>query len=250
MTPTAVTWGVVLLLAFISGLTTLAGVALGLRFGRSAGMVSAGIGFSAGIMVLVSLRDLLPAALAAVPAPRAWGAVAVGAGLLAVLHVVIPHIHLVEERGRLDTASLRTSYLVALGLALHDFPEGVAMANAYLEAPSLGLLVFWAIALHNVPEGFAMAVPAAIDRRRSLAAAAVGASLSQPAGTILGLAVSHAGPGLNALFMAVAAGAMLFVSLHELLPMALRYGRLHLFGAGLALSLAVYVLLDVLIPGR
>lgn len=247
MTPTIATWGVVLLLALISGLTTLVGVALGLRLGRRAGTVYVGIGFSAGIMVLVSLRELLPAAFATVPAARVWGAVALGTGLLAVLHVVIPHIHLVEERGRLDIASLRTSYLVALGLALHDFPEGVAMANAYLEAPSLGVLVFSAVALHNVPEGFAMAVPAAASRRRSLVLAAVGAALSEPAGTILGLTVSHAGPGLNALFMAVAAGAMLFVSVHELLPMALRFGRLHLFGAGLALSVPVYLLLDVLI---
>jgi ZIP family zinc transporter len=247
VTPTAGTWAVALLLALVSGLTTLVGVALGLRLGRSVGTVAAGIGFSAGIMVLVSLRELLPAAFAAAPAARVWGAVVLGAGLLAILHVVIPHIHLVEERSRLDIVSVRTSYLVALGLALHDFPEGIAMANAYLEAPSLGVLVFAAVALHNVPEGFAMAVPAAADRRHSLALAALGATLSQPAGTILGLAVSHAEPGLNALFMAVAAGAMLFVSVHELLPMALRVGRLPLFGAGLALSVPVYVLLDVLI---
>jgi ZIP family zinc transporter len=49
--------------------------------------------------------------------------------------------------------------------------------------------------------------------------------------------------------MALAAGAMLFVSVHELLPMALRFGRLHLFGAGLALSVPVYLLLAVLIRG-
>jgi ZIP family zinc transporter len=247
VTPTVATWGVVLLLALISGLTTVVGVALGLRLGRNTNTVAVGIGFSAGVMVLVSLRDLLPAAFAAVSAPRAWGAVGMGAGVVALLHVIIPHIHLVEEQGRLDVTSLRRSYLVAFGLALHDFPEGIAMANAYLEAASLGILVFSAVALHNIPEGFAMAVPVAAARRRSLAVAAVGAALSEPAGTILGLTLSHVEPGLNAVFMAVAAGAMMFVSVHELLPMALQLGRLHLFGAGLALSVPVYVLLDVLI---
>ncbi len=165
MTPTAAAWSVVLLLAFISGLTTLVGVALGLRLGRSASVVAVGIGFSAGVMVLVSLRELLPAAFTLVPSPHVWGAVGLGAGLLAVLHVLIPHIHLIEERGRLDVTLLRRSCLVAFGLALHDFPEGIAMANAYLEAPSLGILVFSAVALHNIPEGFAMAVPAAVGRR-------------------------------------------------------------------------------------
>lgn len=247
MTPAVATWAVVLLLALISGLTTLAGVALGLRLGRSASAIAGGIGFSAGVMVLVSVRELLPAAFAAMTSTRAWVAVGLGAGLLAVLHVLIPHIHLVEERGRLDVSSLRRSYLVAFGLALHDFPEGIAMANAYLEAPSLGILVFAVVALHNVPEGFAMAVPAAAGRRRSLALAAVGAALSQPAGTILGLALSHVEPGVNAFFMAMAAGAMIFVSAHELLPMAIQFGRPHLFVAGLVLSVPVYAVLHVLI---
>ena len=247
MTPTAATWGVVLLLAFISGLTTLVGVALGLRLGQSTRAVAVGIGFSAGVMVLVSLRELLPAAFAAVPYPRVWGAVALGAGLLAVLHVVIPHIHLVEEPGRIDVGLLRSSYLVAFGLALHDFPEGIAMANAYLEAPSLGILVFAVVALHNIPEGFAMAVPAAVGRRHSLALAAVGAALSEPAGTILGLSLAHVEPDLTAVFMAVAAGAMMFVSVHELLPMAVRFGRPHLFVAGLVLSVPVYAVLHALI---
>ena len=247
MTPTATTWGVVLLLAFISGLTTLVGVALGLRLGRSGSLIAVGIGFSAGVMVLVSLRELLPAAFAVLPSFRVWGAMGLGAGLLAVLHVVIPHIHLVEERGRLDIALLRSSYLVAFGLALHDFPEGIAMANAYLEAPSLGILVFSAVALHNIPEGFAMAVPAAAGRQRSLMLAAIGAALSEPAGTVLGLSLAHVEPGLNAVFMAVAAGAMIFVSVHELLPMALQVGRPHLFVAGLGLSLPVYAVLHALI---
>lgn len=80
MTPTATTWGVVLLLAFISGLTTLVGVALGLRLGRSGSMIAVGIGFSAGVMVLVSLRELLPAAFAVLPSLRVWGAMGHGAG--------------------------------------------------------------------------------------------------------------------------------------------------------------------------
>jgi ZIP family zinc transporter len=238
---------VVLLLAFISGLTTLAGVTLGLRIGRSARAIALGIGFSAGVMMLVSVGELLPAAFAAMTSTRAWAAMGLGAGLLAILHVVIPHIHLVEERGRLDVSLLRRSYLVAFGLALHDFPEGIALANAYLEAPSLGVLVFAAVSLHNVPEGFAMAVPAAVGQRRSLIVAAIGAALSEPAGTILGLTLSHVEPGLNAFFMAVAAGAMIFVSAHELLPMAIQVGKPQLFVAGLALSVPVYAVLHALI---
>lgn len=89
MTPTAATWGVVLLLAFISGLTTLVGVALGLRLGPHVSAVAVGIGFSAGVMVLVSLRELLPAAFAVVPSTRVWGAVALSVPVHAVLNARI-----------------------------------------------------------------------------------------------------------------------------------------------------------------
>jgi ZIP family zinc transporter len=121
------------------------------------------------------------------------------------------------------------------------------MANAYLEASSLGVLVFAAVALHNVPEGLAMAVPAAGGQRRGVIPAAIGAALSEPAGTVLGLALVHVQPGLNAFFMAVAAGAMIFVSAHELLPIAIQLGRPHLFVAGVALSVPVHAVLHVLI---
>jgi ZIP family zinc transporter len=92
-----------------------------------------------------------------------------------------------------------------------------------------------------------MAVPAAVGRRRSLTLAAIGAALSEPAGTVLGLSLAHVEPGLNAVFMAVAAGAMIFVSVHELLPMAFQVGRPYLFVAGLVLSLPVYAVLHALI---
>jgi hypothetical protein len=55
-------------------------------------------------------------------------------------------------------------------------------------------------------------------------------------------------PALNAFFMALAAGAMIFVSVHELLPMAARLGNLAFFGGGLALTLPVYLLLRWLVP--
>lgn len=74
-------------------------------------------------------------------------------------------------------------------------------------------------------------------------------ALAEPAGALVGLALVQVEPALNAFFMALAAGAMIFVSVHELLPMAARFGNPLLFGAGLALSVPVYVLLRVIVPG-
>jgi ZIP family zinc transporter len=248
--PSATTWTIVLLLALMSGLTTLLGVVIALRLEKNVRAIALGIGFSAGIMLLVSGVELVPASLRDAGTAWTWGGVALGAGMIAALHVVIPHVHLFEERGLLGVSMPRASALVALGLILHDFPEGMAMANAYIDSPSLGVRVSLAIALHNVPEEFAMAVPAVASRRRAmLFAVAFVSALAEPAGALVGLALVQLEPALNAVFLAVAAGAMIFVSVHELLPMAARFGKLPLFGGGLALSMPVYVLLRWIVPG-
>ncbi len=59
----------------------------------------------------------------------------------------------------------------------------------------------------------------------------------------------HEQPSLNPLFMAFAAGAMVFISVHELLPMARRYHKTRLFVLGALISVFVYALLAALVPG-
>jgi hypothetical protein len=123
---------------------------------------------------------------------------------------------------------------VVVALVLHDVPEGFAMANAYV-VTRLGILVALAMALHNLPEEFAMAVPAVTLRgRRFLFGAGLLSALAEPVGAIVGLAAMGVAPSLNAAFLAFAAGAMLFVSVHELIPMARRYRHTGLFLAGAA----------------
>ena len=234
----------VLLLSLLSLLTTAVGVLLALIIRESSRAIAIGIGFSTGIMVLVSVLELIPEAWEAAGALGTVLAVAFGGGLLWCAHLVIPHSHLIREHDLADTRLVRSAYLVVIGLILHDVPEGFAMANAYIASPSLGLLVALAIALHNLPEELAMAVPATALRSKGfLISAAMLSALAEPAGAVIGLLAVAISPGLNGYFMAFAAGAMLFVSFHELVPMARRYGRMRWFGAGLVLSAVVHQLL-------
>ena len=234
----------VLLLASLSLLTTWIGVLLAFRLRDNAVVIATGIGFSAGIMLLVSLVELVPAALGMIGTRATLTSFILGAGLVWSAHAIIPHCHLIEEQGVVDRQLVRTAYLVAVGLILHDFPEGFAMANAYIASPELGMLVAIAIALHNIPEEFAMAVPAVLIRsRRFLFGAALLSALAEPVGALLGLFAVGIAPELNAHFMAFAAGAMTFVSFHELFPMARRYRHPGRFAAGMILSAVVYLLL-------
>ena len=244
------TQAAVIVLSLLSCLTVGLGVALALRLRENARAIAAGIGFSAGLMILISGWELMPEAMAAVGLGATLGSALAGAALIWSAHFVVPHIHLFKEHAIADVSLARSAYLVAFGLILHDLPEGFAMANAYLTSPALGVLVALAIALHNLPEQFAMAVPLAMLRSKtSLYVGALLSALAEPLGAVIGLAAVGIAPALNAHFLAFAAGAMLFVAVHELVPMAQRYRHLGFFLWGLVLSALVYVLLAALTTG-
>jgi ZIP family zinc transporter len=241
------TYAAVLLLSLTSVLTTWIGVMLAIRLRENARAIATGIGFSVGIMLLISLLELVPEALGIMGLRATLASFALGAGLVWAAHLIVPHTHLVEERGIADRRLIKSAYLVVFGLVLHDVPEGFAMANAYIATPALGILVALAIALHNIPEEFAMSVPAVMLRsKRFLYGAAFLSALAEPLGAIIGLVATGIAPALNAHFMAFAAGAMTFVSIHELIPMARRYRHMALLFWGMVLSGVVYGLLSAI----
>jgi ZIP family zinc transporter len=239
-------YAAVLLLSLLSVATTAGGVALALWTGRRARAVAGGIGFSAGIMIVIALFDLLPEAASDTGLLDTTLAAGLGGAAFWTAHRLIPHTHLIRETGVADSVAVRSVYLVVFGVILHDVPEGFAMANGYMASPQLGVLLAVAIALHNLPEEYAIAAPAStLHSRRFLYAAALLSAAAEPVGAIVGLALADVWPALNPVMLAFAAGAMVFVSVHELLPLARRYGHPRLVAGGMGLSLAAYLLLVV-----
>jgi len=227
------------------------GVVLAIALRENTRAIAAGLGFSVGIMILISAFELVPASVAVMGVGATVTSAALGAALVWVVHVIVPHTHLVEEKGIVDRTLIKSVYLVVFGLILHDVPEGFAMANSYVASPSVGLLVALAIALHNLPEEFAMLAPAVMLKSKSfLFGAALLSALAEPLGAIMGLIAVGLAPALNAHFMAFAAGAMLFISIHELIPMARRYQHIRLFLWGIVLSILIYWLLAAITVGQ
>lgn len=212
----------ILLAALLSGLCTPVGAWGVLTWGEISGRgLAAVLGLAAGVMVVVVLRDLLPAAWqAGGPALAGWGG-AVGFGVVLGIRALWGHRpsrHLDPARGRL----VRTGWLIALVIALHDIPEGMAIGAGHLVRQGLGWSLALAMAVHNVPEGMSIAAPLARGgiRRGRILLATLAIGLVTPAGTAMALALGAESLFLRAAMLALAAGAMTAVTALDIVPEA------------------------------
>jgi ZIP family zinc transporter len=235
---------IILILAFLSGITTIIGVWLAICCKNNNKAIVAGIGFSAGIMLLISFFELIPESIQASSIMQTVISVIAGIIVIGILNLIIPHIHLIQEKNRQKKLLYKIAFLVVFGLILHDFPEGFAMANSYILNPNLGILVAVAIALHNIPEEFAIATPIVLlEDKKYLYKTAFISGLAEPAGAVLGLIGISFFPATIPIFLAFAAGVMIFVSCHELIPFAKKYNQPIYFCIGAISSIIAFLIL-------
>jgi ZIP family zinc transporter/zinc and cadmium transporter len=171
------------------------------------------VAFGAGFMLAVAIVEILPEALTRSGAPAPW---LVLGGYLAVhltQHTVTPHFHFGEETHPV-TPVAGTSALV--GLLLHTFFDGVAIASAFLVRPSLGLMVFVAIFLHKLPEGVTIASLMRAGGRTG--GRAVGAAALLGLATMLGVIVTDYVAFLVVHGLAISAGVTIYVAASNLVP--------------------------------
>ncbi|WP_154402053.1 ZIP family metal transporter [Ornithinimicrobium cavernae] len=234
----------------LAGSATLVGGFLALHPGmRKRGPLAVGLAFAAGLMIVLSVVEILPLSLSTlrdsgVARPGWWtaGAFAVGCGLVLLIDAVLPE-RVPRARGdggpggpALGPAAsdlvgsnrlLRSGLLVALVIGAHNAPEGLMTFLTMLESPELGAGLALAIAIHNVPEGIAVAAPifAATGRRRPAIVWTAVAGVAEPLGALVGYFVLRAllPAHLLVLTLALVAGMMIALSLRELIPAARRY---------------------------
>ncbi len=171
------------------------------------------IALSAGFLLSVAMADIIPEAIA----QGGGGAgVTVLAGFVLVhltQHVFVKHFHFGEETHRVTH---RVSVSALVGLLMHTFVDGVAIASAFLVSARLGLLVFVAIFLHKLPEGLAISslFLAAGGTRR----AALGAAALLGTATVAGVLLTDSIAPLAHYGLALSGGVTLYVGASNLIP--------------------------------
>jgi ZIP family zinc transporter len=200
------------------------------------------LGFGAGVMVAAACFSLILPGIDAATAlfgskPAGVPIVAVGllmgAMCLLLADKVVPHEHPVAGRHGPEWLQLRRVWMMVLAIALHNFPEGMAIGVGFAGGDtSVGLPLAAAIAIQDVPEGLVVAVALRTVGYAPWKAAAAGAltGLAEPAGAIVGVALTSGFAPLYPLGLGFAAGAMIWVVSHEIIPETHRKGHEHAAG--------------------
>lgn len=225
--------------------------------------LSVALGFSAGVMIYVSMIELFAEARNSLEAVYGsikgyWAttiAFFAGIALIALIDKVVPSLenphdlHDEEDVAELkhgDPALLRLGIFSAVAIAIHNFPEGLATFVSAVKDPTLGISIAVAIAIHNIPEGISVAVPVyyATGRRRKALLYSFMSGLAEPLGAILGFLLLRIfiNEALFGWIFGGVAGIMVYISLDELLPAAEKYGEHHLAIYGLILGMGVMAL--------
>lgn len=215
------------------------------------------LGFAAGVMLSASFFSLIIPALDAaterygegpVPAAIAVVSILAGMGCVAVLNELLPHEHFKTGREGPEAASLRRIWLFIVAITIHNFPEGLAVGVGFGGHGLLGgMPLAIGIGLQNFPEGLAVAVALlgeGYGKVRSWSIAAL-TGLVEPIGGALGAAVISVSEPFLPWGLAFAAGAMLYVISHEIIPETHRSGHQNKATLGLAIGLVLMLFLDV-----
>ena len=241
-----------------AGLMTAVG-AVPVLFGStpSRGMRDMSLGFAAGVMLAASFFSLIIPALdaaelryenSAAPAAIVCVAILFGMGAVALMNELLPHEHFKTGREGPQSASLRRGWVFVIAITIHNFPEGLAVGVGFgADGLAGGLPLALGIGLQNAPEGLAVAVALLGEgyaKQRAWGIAAL-TGLVEPVGGLIGAGIIGLSEPLLPWGLAFAAGAMLFVISHEIIPETHRCGHQNKATFGLVIGLVLMLFLDV-----
>ena len=258
------------ILTLIAGLSTgLGGIIAFFTKRDNVHFLTIALGFSAGVMLFVSFTDIFPSALEGFSTRYADNAMLAtclaffgGMALIALIDFLIPEgenpheMNYVEQVGpnheMRDTRKFhRMGIMLALSIAIHNFPEGLATFAVSLNGLDVALPIVIAIALHNIPEGIAVAVPiyqATGSRWKALLYSLL-SGLSEPLGALVGFLILMPfwNTTIESAVLGITAGIMVYISIDELLPTSERYGHHHLSIIGVVAGMVLMALSLIII---
>ena len=175
------------------------------------------------------------------------GGILFGALLMSLMDYFMPHKYFDKGREGPSSVALKRVWLFVVAITLHNFPEGLSIGFAFaganlLSAEALAI----GISIQDIPEGLVVALAlrgAGYSRTRSFVFSTL-TGLVEPAAALLGIFLVGISPSMLPFGLGFAAGAMLFVISHEIIPESHRWGREHYATIAIIVGFVLMMLLD------
>ncbi len=214
----------------LAGLSTLLGmIPIIFKIRNKNRLITFALAFSAGVMITVSILDLIPEAISYLLVSNKL----FPATVLVLIFITFGIISSSFIDTRMEHEKKYGSKLYKLGLIsmiaimMHNIPEGIATFISYEKNATLGITLAISIALHNIPEGISIAIPIfyATGKKKKAFFYTFLSALSEPLGALLAFFFLSklVTPMLMGLLLSTIAGIMIHISCYELLPNAKEY---------------------------
>jgi ZIP family zinc transporter len=231
------------ILAFVlsaaAGFSTLLGAVVVLFLKKkNEKLITASLGFAAGVMICISFIELYPEGRLLLSGlyGNVGGTLTAAAFFLAGLVIAIlidrltPHEEFSPQTGERAHPDLyRLGIISTLTIALHNLPEGLATFMSVYENTTLGISVAIAIAMHNIPEGISVAMPIyySTGSRKKAFFFCFLSGITEPIGALLAffLLRPFLGPAMLGMVFAFISGIMVYIAIEELMPSSRQYGH-------------------------
>lgn len=201
----------------VSFIGTLLGGCIGVAFKRKSNTVISSImSIAAGLMIAVVTFDLIPEAIHLGGITTALIGIFIGVLFVTLMDIYLPTIPTIKEKGN----HIKTSILLGVSLAAHNFPEGLAIGSSLTAGGSLGIGLCIVIGLHDIPEGATVSanlIKSSMPRAKILLLTGLTA-LPTAIGGLVGAFVSEVSPVFITLSLGFAGGTMLYIVCGEMIP--------------------------------
>jgi len=224
--------------------TTLGGI-IGVCFKSTSNkFLSFILSFASGLMLSIVCFDLIPESMELTEISNTILGVILGVISMIACDILVQKKFNSNNSTKGNSNLLKTGIIVSIGLALHNFPEGLAIGSGFEASITLGYSLALAICLHDIPEGIAMGVPMKSGGMKvsKIILYVVMSGVTTGIGAFFGALVGTIGAGVISMCLAFAGGAMLYIVSGELIPESnnLYKGRMPVLGNILGVIIGIF----------
>ncbi|MCR1900216.1 ZIP family metal transporter [Irregularibacter muris] len=237
------------IIGFLAGMvgTGIGGLSAYLFIHPSKRAFSVILGLAGGLMISIVCFDLLPQAFEMVGVPLGVFGIICGVAIITIIDEIMDLLEKGKKKQR--DGFIKAGVLIGIGIAAHNFPEGLAIGAGFMATPQLGLGLALVITLHNIPEGIAMATPMSIGgvKKIRILFYTLLAGIPMGVGAFLGALLGEISPAFIGWCLGLAGGAMLFITCQEIIPRSREIWKGRISGFGIILGIIGGILLSSLI---